>query len=350
MGINRRDFVRVGTAALVGSQVPNLLAQSRTLFFRVNAFAVLVAHRASGSGIPGTTSKAQILFIDHPDHEPATLLIPDSSAPGGVATLVLDRAELQITGLLNTGANSVKLDNGAETPCPNGLQWKRLTSIAQMERVIGPTAVKASCLQATNPTDIGGRITIDRGELVGSYPEITYNGEQLTFPKSVTPYERAFTDSFEWHLPIVSSGPITLSSVPFDKTKKPQVVKIDPTGNLTIDVWSPRRSGTGLTSGPVLHFAHYYQLLDYTGTNKPLPEPATATCGQATVQFSPDQRDMRTEIQRLRAVYRKSKPMQKYFDENPPAGGPSADSPFTSAATMRGEGNYCYPVMVLQSY
>ena len=274
---------------------------------------------------------------------------------GASKSLVLQNADLQIkvngTPLVNS---TISVLNAKEANCPKGFDWESLSCLPQMERVLGKSVnVRTECLDRTNPKGISGRLQIRGGTLRAGIPQLGYNGEQYEFKGSNPAYLRSFSDTIGWELE-VDQGPITFEAVPFGSATKPDFVDGPPTGDLIVDVSNPRvvPGVPAVMNGTIEHFAHYYDLVDHTGTFKPNPVEVKTRCsGSTNIFFLPRQLEENKRFKDLRQDFLKKGVVQD--DANPiveAVGGPSdTDGASTNwSAEMRSELNYCVPVAIFQ--
>jgi hypothetical protein len=355
MNINRRDFVRVGTSALLGTQVMTARANqappaARRLHFRLNALSVFVLDRALNvTGIPPTANKSTVLFADHPEHH-----LPHVYVAGATKALVLDKADLRIKvgGVELPAALPITLVNKPVVACPTYAEWESLSCAPVIEQVLGKSVhVKSSCLDKNNPTHINGRLLLAGGTLQGAPPESPYAGERWSFPGGVPGYTRSLTDVLEWVVDI-AAGSVTLEAVPFGSAVATDSVTVNPAGSLAVYISSPRRAGlASLPTGYMPHFAHYYDLLDYNAAAKPIPTRANVGCIKTTLDLTQQQRLQLQQFRNLRQQFKVPLAEQDDLQFEPAAslGGPSIGEPAEHLAEVaRSESIFCVPIITLQ--
>lgn len=355
MNINRRDFVRVGTSALVGTHVLAARAHQappapRRIHFRLNALSMFVLDRAKGTtGIPGTTAKVSVLFANHSEHHLTQVFVT-----GGNKVLVLDKADLRIkVDGQPLKPSPMTLANKVDVACPRYDQWESLSCAPVMERVLGKSVdVKNACLDQNNPTLISGRLVLESGTLQAAPPESPYSGEQWSFPGGAPSYRRSLTDVLEWIVEI-GAGAVTLEVVPFGSNVAKDSVTVSPGGSLAVYVSSPRRAGLAAPStNSMTHFVHYYDFLDHTGSVKPIPTKSSPNCNITTSVFTEQQKKQIQQFRDLRLQFQTPPDNNDGPQAEPPIslGGPASlvDESWRFASVLRSESNFCVPVIMFR--
>jgi hypothetical protein len=133
-----------------------------------------------------------------------------------------------------------------------------------------------------------------RGGLTGEVPVGKYPDFEWYFPGGPKDYVKAFTDHVTWTTDI-PAGNVTLEATPF-AGGAPATLAIQGTGDVALIAGSGR---TSVSKDPTIadHFEHYYHLLAYAGTLKPIPTRGAVACGKGKFTFTQSQEDRFKQLQ-----------------------------------------------------
>lgn len=348
MSLNRREFVKAGAAAIVGGRVLGnaaLAAQAGQprLYLDAKAVAILVIGRSkAATGMPATTTRADLLFLRHPEHAPPQLLIEGSTA------LSLDGADLRIKADgVELTAGTMSLDTTAPKVlgCPTSDEWLSLSCVPEFEEILAkPVAIKPVCVRDKAPGLIAGRMTMRQGKLMGGLPQYNYAGEQFFFPEGNPLYVRSFTDVVNWEVALPAGAKqLTFEAINLadGKLKDSRTVSIknDVLGHIETE----RVADAGAPpTDQIVHFRHYYDYLDYQGPSAPIPVRLKTT-GCKTFTATSFQLQQLKRIETLKEQFKVNQQKQKQEDREQFFGGPSAeaDDARENTSTMRSESAFC---------
>lgn len=312
MKANRREFIATAAGALATMGASRALAQPvtqpkinmRTLKITFEGLAVISVSKPlkAPQGLPGLSSRVDVLFLEHAEHTaPHVFDLNDLTASG----LPLGGAELVIkvgNTVLRPSASGVGLDQSADS-CTAG-NWNGMRNLPEFERILeGRVDVLPSAF-GPKPDGVSGRITIRRGGLTGEVPVGKYPDFEWYFPGAPKTYVKAFTDHVTWTTDI-PAGDVTLEAIPFAGGKA-QTFTITGAGDVALIAGSGRTT-TPPTTTIADHFEHYYHLLAYAGTLKPIPNRGGAACGKGKFTFTQAQEDRFKQFQEAGRRFRSLK-------------------------------------------
>jgi hypothetical protein len=307
MRLNRREFVRAGATVLPWFVTRRISAQpTRRIFLVAHGLSVIVVGRAAGqSGLPASSPRVDLLFVDNPAHQAPLFFVGNQS-------IGLSGCELRVGGKILSPPGVKLIQQPKVEACPKGAQWLSMTLIPDFEKILnlpGKIGVDPRCLDAKAPRLVRGRMSFRNGTLAGGTPNYKYLGERWQFPGNKT-YISAFTDTLNWEVSADASTDLSFEAVEFATGNVKQTITI-PAGpdDVVAGVFAlPNTPQANTNSIP--HFDHYYDLL--TGvTARPIPQIGPkAAC--TTPIFTTEQFNFSRTVEALKGRFLK---LSQQFDD-----------------------------------
>jgi len=283
MRTNRREFIATTAGALATLRASGMAAQTKKRQLRITfeGLAVIAVSKdiKAVAGLPGTSPRVDILFLSHAEHTAPTVIqignpTEQLSLQDSYLVIKVNKKDLATPIDKESATPGVGLDATTESPCAHN-NWKGLKNLPQFERILSSRVDVLSSELGNSPAHLSGRVTLRRGILAGEFPISKYAQFQWAFPGGPKDYVQEFTDHTTW-VEDIEEGELILEAVPFAGGTA-RTFEIKQTGNVALVI------GSGRTTTPTQtkvadHFAHYYQVLDYNGKVKPIPEQAGAAC------------------------------------------------------------------------
>lgn len=298
MKTNRREFIATTAGALATLRSTQAAAQTitapstRKLRITFEGLAVISVSKLlkAPKGLPGTSPRVDVLFLDHPEHTAPRLLdlnnltVDGLSLAGSYLRIKVGETVLDVgnTVLDPKKPGAVELDLSRES-CAAG-NWNSLRNLPEFESILeGRVDVLPSAF-GTKPEGVAGRITLRTGLLSGEVPVGKYPDFEWKFKDGPPGYRKPFTDHVTWTTEIPAVGDVTVEAIPF-AGGTPQSFTIQQKGDVALVAGSGR---TTTPADPLVadHFEHYYHLLAYAGTLKPIPVQGIKACGKGKFTFT----------------------------------------------------------------
>jgi hypothetical protein len=345
MIMNRREFVTSSAAILASTGLVSpsgaTIQSPRKLILMIRGLSILAVRRpANAKGLPSSSSRVELLFVKSDEHFPPKLWVD------GMA-LDLGGCDLRITvdgkPLPSSAPVAISLQSNT-TGCPvTGEDWSSMSWLPDLERVVdGRMLMKAACLDPKAPEMISGRFIMQGGTLSGDTPR-KYLGTKWIFPNGNASYVQAFTDIYTWLIDL-PSGDVAFEAIEFGKTDAKATIKpnLAPGSVTSYSLESERKRADQAAIGEdsIPHFVHYYDLVQFNGTTRPIPTKHPSNSCNPAVPTTVDQR-LRLERQiNLKLQFQRPSGPQQNDDSQSACG--LNDS---SETVMRGEPGICVPAI-----
>lgn len=314
MRVNRREFVAASAAALLPLSMPREAAarQSRRLILVAHGLSVIVVGRPkTAKDMPSSSPRVDLLYLDNAAHKVPKFIV-------GTEEIDLAKAELKILvdgKELSKGPVTLTKKSMADGKCPRNADWLSMTLIPDFEQVLGlPGAVdiRPDCLNPTSPLHVRARVTFREGMLAGGTPQYAYSGQSWRFPTGNPNYTSPFTDRLEWAATISQKSTITFQGVEFATGKIIKSIPLPASANDVVAQLVAQPVKPQANTSTIPHFDHYYDLLTYKGTARPIPNKiATSSCNPPF--FTDEQRAFSERLLQIRSKF--LPPMQDDYEE-----------------------------------